>query len=160
MKKLLGALHTTIVSIILTILPIFLNIVYNVFLNNTWHSNITYAVAMSFAYSLIVPCFIGLFSKNTYRKIHKTILGITGLFLMGLYTIAIVLNKLLFDNCKYYLYSFEVMLILSVALLFWTAYRDETDKNADAIIYESDNNIQIELKNKSKNNKDYGGNNE
>ena len=115
---------------------------------------------MSFTYSLIVPGFIGLFSKNTYGKIHKTILGITGLFLMGLYTIAIVLNKLLFDNCKYYLHTFEVMLIVSVLLLFWTAYRDETDKNADGIIYESDNKIQKELKNKSKNNKDYGGNNE
>ena len=86
-EKCANAFYTAFITIFLTILPIAVNIIYNLFNSETWHTSITYAVAMSFLYSLIIPGFLGISSKSSYGKIHKAFQILSGITILSLYVL-------------------------------------------------------------------------
>lgn len=158
-EKCANAFYTAFITIFLTILPIAVNIIYNLFNSETWHTSITYAVAMSFLYSLIIPGFLGISSKSSYGKIHKAFQILSGITILSLYVLSIVKNVPLFDNKnEWYFKSFLISAVLAVVLLYWSAIQDEYDNNPTEIIQNSDTKEQEDIKKQSQHSR--GGNNE
>lgn len=157
--KWLNAFFVTFITILLTILPIVFNIAYNLFCSEVWHSSITYAVAMSFLYSLIIPGFIGISNKTSYGKMHKAFQILSGIVIFSLYVLSIAKNASLFDNeNEWYWTSFLYSAVLAIILLYWSAIQDEYDNNPNKIIQNSDERQQKDIIKHSQHNS--GGNNE
>ena len=65
------ALFITIISIFLSLLPLLIVFLCNLIRNESYFTGITFALGMSFIYSLIIPGLIGIIKEQEYKMIHK-----------------------------------------------------------------------------------------
>jgi len=123
-----NAIFVTILSLFFAILPAFVVMIFNLFSKKQILESISFAVAMSFIYSLIVPGFIGTIKKNTYGMLHKGCHIILSLLILVLMVVSIQLHCPLYsEKDQHLLPLFLFSLSFAFFLLFYSTYRDEKD---------------------------------
>lgn len=144
----LNALFVTILSLFFAVLPALVVIIFNLFLKKQILESISFAVAMSFIYSLIVPGFIGTIKKNTYGMVHKGLHVILSILILVFMVVAILLNCPLYSEINKNslpLYTFSISLLFAFFLLFYSSYQDEKDSIGD-IFNTNDSKKQDKIK--------------
>ena len=145
------ALFITIISIFLSLLPLLIVFLCNLIRNENYFTGITFALGMSFIYSLIIPGLIGIIKEKEYKMLHKGIHLIISIIVLVLFVISIILECPLVKNGTYTSACIIVigLFIFSSCLLFYGTYRDEK-KNLGDVFY-TDIKEQENMKKYSKN---------
>lgn len=142
----------TLISIFFSLLPLIIVFLCNIIRQKFYFSGITFALGMSFIYSLIIPGILGIIKESEYKMIHKGIHIIMSFIILVIYVIAIIFEKPLFENgvINYTFVKFIVSLfIIAAFLLFYCTYRDE--KKGINMFNENDKANQDKIKKYSQN---------
>lgn len=130
------ALFITLISIFLSLLPLLIVFLCNLIRNESYFTGITFALGMSFIYSLIIPGLIGIIKEQEYKMLHKGFHLIISIIVLVLFVISIIFECPLIQN-GIHTSAFIIVVglfIFSSCLLFYGTYRDEK-KNLGDVFY-------------------------
>jgi len=145
------ALFVTIISVFFSLLPLLIVILYNLIKEQSYFMGITFALGMSFVYSLVTPGLLGIIKEQEYKMVHKGIHLIVSIIILVLFVISIIFECPLFkEGMQTSTCSFVIVLfLLSTCLLFYGTYRDEKKNSRN--LFDDDIREQTLMKKYSKN---------